>query len=177
MTLAPMMTLSDLLDKVQETDDVDFLRETVSWLVQALMDEEVSARIGADRYERSDDRMTQRNGYRKRDLNTRVGTIEVGIPKLRQGSYFPEWLVERGRPTEKALIGVVMAWEGQCSWSNTRDGWLVVYISARRRWTPSCQKLRLTPLRRPQQGRCNVITQDHTLHHLSRRDQIHYSGR
>src|SRR5579871_6304936 len=70
------------------------------------MDAEVSAQIGAGRYERSSDRMTQRNGYRTRPWDTRLGTLELAIPKLRQGSYFPSWLEPRRR-AEQALVAVV----------------------------------------------------------------------
>jgi len=108
MTLRSMMTVSELVSKAQTTEDVEFLRQAVEWLVHELMEEEVSASVGARRYERTDDRLNQRNGYRDRDVNTRVGTIDARIPKLRKGSYFPEWLIERWRPTERALMGVIM---------------------------------------------------------------------
>ena len=84
----------------------DFLREVVRWTVQELMDAEVSAQIGAERYQRAAERTTQRNGYRQREWDTRVGTIELAIPKLRTGSYFPSWLEPRRR-AEQALIGVI----------------------------------------------------------------------
>ena len=71
-----------------------------------LMDEKVPALVGAERYERSEERATQRTGVRHRQWNTRVGTIELAIPKLRQGSYFPGWLEPRRR-SEQALVGVV----------------------------------------------------------------------
>jgi putative transposase len=86
--------------------EADFLREVVRWTVQELMDAEVSAQIGAERYERTGDRTTQRNGHRRREWDTRVGTIELAIPKLRTGSYFPSWLEPRRR-AEQALIGVI----------------------------------------------------------------------
>ena len=70
------------------------------------MDAEVSAQIGAERYQRAEERTTQRNGYRQREWDTRVGTIELAIPKLRTGSYFPSWLEPRRR-AEQALIGVI----------------------------------------------------------------------
>src|SRR4051794_28045209 len=84
----------------------DFLRDVVRWTVQELMDAEVSAQIGAERYERTGERTTQRNGYRRREWDTRVGTLDLAIPKLRQGSYFPSWLEPRRR-AEQALIGVI----------------------------------------------------------------------
>jgi putative transposase len=84
----------------------DFLRETVRVLVHELMEAEVSAQIGADRYERTDERSTQRNGTRSRAWDTRVGTIDLAIPRLRTGSYFPSWLEPRRR-AEQALVSVV----------------------------------------------------------------------
>jgi putative transposase len=99
------MALADLLRKGQDPE-ADFLKEGVRWLVQELMEAEVSAQIGAERYERSEDRTTQRNGYRTRPWDTRVGTLELAIPKLRTGSYFPSWLEARKR-SEQALVAVV----------------------------------------------------------------------
>ena len=84
------------------------MKETAHWLIQELIELDVSDEIGADRYQRSDERRTYRNGSRQRTLNTRLGDLEISIPKLREGSYYPEWLLGRGRPAEKALLGVVM---------------------------------------------------------------------
>lgn len=84
----------------------DWLRQAVSTFVHDLMETEVSAQIGAERYERSEARTTQRNGYRARPWDTRVGTLELAIPKLRSGSYFPSWLEPRRR-AEQALVAVV----------------------------------------------------------------------
>src|SRR5207248_200216 len=99
------MALVDVLRKGQDPE-ADLLPEGVRWLIQALMEAEVSAQIGAERYERSAERTTQRNGYRTRPWDTRVGTLELAIPKLRSGSYFPSWLDARKRG-EQALIAVV----------------------------------------------------------------------
>jgi putative transposase len=99
------MALLDLLRKGEEPAG-DVLVEGVRWLLQELMDAEVSAQIGAGRYERNDERTTQRNGYRTRPWDTRLGTLELAIPKLRQGSYFPSWLEPRRR-AEQALVAVV----------------------------------------------------------------------
>lgn len=99
------MALLDVLRK-GEDPEADFLQDGVRWLVQELMEAEVSAQIGAERYERSGERTTQRNGYRPRPWDTRVGTLELAIPKLRSGSYFPSWLEARKRG-EQALISVV----------------------------------------------------------------------
>ncbi len=100
------MDLADLLGKLNA--EVDFLREGVRVLAEALMDEEVSAQIGAEWGERVPDRRTaQRNGYREpRRWDTRVGSIDLRIPKLRTGSYFPSFLDARRR-SEQALCAVV----------------------------------------------------------------------
>jgi transposase-like protein len=99
------MALLGAVRKGQEPG-ADFLREAVRWLVQKLMEAEVTAQIGAERYERSPERTTQRNGTRTRQWDTRVGTLELAIPKLRTGSYFPTWLEPRRR-AEQALVAVV----------------------------------------------------------------------
>src|SRR5436190_16000905 len=99
------MALLDVLRKGEEPGG-DVLVEGLRWLLQELMDAEVSAQIGAGRYERSSKRTTQRNGYRTRPWDTRLGTLELAIPKRRQGSYFPSWLEPRRR-AEQALVAVV----------------------------------------------------------------------
>ena len=99
------MRLPETLRKGEEPGE-DPLREIVRWAVQELMEAEVAAQIGAGRYERTDERSTQRNGYRPRPWDTRVGTLELQIPKLRQGSYLPGWLEPRRR-AEQALVAVV----------------------------------------------------------------------
>ena len=90
------MPVLDALRKGEEPAE-DPLREIVRWTIQELMEAEVAAQIGAGRYERSLERSTQRNGYRPRPWDTRVGSLELQIPKLRQGSYFPSWLEPRRR--------------------------------------------------------------------------------
>jgi transposase-like protein len=99
------MALLELARKGQEPGG-DFLREAMRGLIRELMEAEVSAQIGAQRYERADERTTQRNGYRERSWDTRLGTMELQIPKLRTGSYFPSWLEPRKR-SEQALVAVV----------------------------------------------------------------------
>lgn len=103
------ITKMDLLQLLRNAEggDVDFLREGVRVLAQALMEAEVSAQVGAERGERAPEQRTaQRNGYRERDWDTRVGTVELAIPKLRTGSYYPSILDARRR-AEKALCGVI----------------------------------------------------------------------
>ena len=100
------MDLLELLRKGGMDGDVDFLREALRVLVEGIMDAEVSSRIGAEYGERSPERVTQRNGYRFREWDTRVGTMELHIPKLREGSYFPS-LLEPRRRSERALLAVI----------------------------------------------------------------------
>jgi putative transposase len=85
----------------------DLLRSMVKSFAEALMSVEADAVCGAGYGERSDERVNQRNGYRHRDWDTRAGTVELAIPKLRQGSYFPEWLLQHRRRAEQALVSVV----------------------------------------------------------------------
>jgi putative transposase len=87
--------------------DVDFLRQAVKTMAEALMELEVAAKLGADRHERTAERTGYRNGHRRRDWDTRAGSIELEIPKLRRGSYFPAWLLEPRRRAERALFSVV----------------------------------------------------------------------
>jgi putative transposase len=112
------MALLDVLRKGEEPG-ADFLRESLRWLAHELMEAEVSAQIGAERYERSEERSTQRNGHRIRPWDTRVGTIDLQIPKLRTGSYFPSWLEPRKR-SEQALVAVVA--EAYVQGVSTRKG-------------------------------------------------------
>ena len=105
------MDLLELLRKRGMDGDVDLLREALRVLVDGIMDAEVSAQIGAERGERSPERVTYRNGYRNRTWDTRVGTMELHIPKVREGSYFPSLLEPRRRSEAAALTwGDVQRW-------------------------------------------------------------------
>jgi putative transposase len=95
------------LRKQLEEADPDLLRAMVSAFVDALMGAEVDDMCNAGYNERSSDRENSRNGYRTRGWDTRAGSIELRIPKLRSGSYFPDWLIEPRRRAEQALIAVV----------------------------------------------------------------------
>ncbi|HXF74225.1 MAG TPA: IS256 family transposase [Actinomycetota bacterium] len=95
------------LRKQLEEADADLLREMVRTFVQALMSAEADAVCGAPYGERSGKRVNRRNGYRERRWDTRVGTIDLEIPKLRRGSYFPSWLLDPRRRSERALVQVV----------------------------------------------------------------------
>ena len=85
----------------------DLLRALLSTFIHALMSAEPDALCGAGYGERSEQRSNRRNGYRHRDFDTRAGTIDVAIPKLRSGSYFPDWLLARRKRAERALTSVV----------------------------------------------------------------------
>lgn len=102
----PSIALVEYLRNLGADADLDFLRESAQLLSQLVMELEVEAQIGAGKYERSDERQTQRNGYRERSWETRVGAIALRVPKLRSGSYFPS-LLEPRRKAEKALLAVV----------------------------------------------------------------------
>jgi len=101
------MTTEEVVRKVMRDEHADVLRESLGLLVRELMEVEVSELVGAELGERRpDDRATHRNGYRARRWDTRVGEVELQIPKLRQGSYFPSFLAPRKR-SEQALVSVV----------------------------------------------------------------------
>ncbi|MDA8285804.1 MAG: IS256 family transposase [Actinomycetota bacterium] len=99
--------LSELLDALSTGDGLDLIRESVRLVLQELIEIEAAAVIGAKRYERSGDRRTERNGHRPRLLSTKAGDLELKIPKLRQGSFFPAVLEPRRR-IDQALYAVVM---------------------------------------------------------------------
>ena len=100
------MALSELLRKADVEHDADFLREGVRVLSEALMELEVTQHVGARRHERTLARTGQRNGYRERGWDTRVGTIDLRVPRVRDGSFFPSLLEPRKR-AERALTAVV----------------------------------------------------------------------
>ena len=101
------MDVQSWLRKQLEEASPDLLREMVREFAEALMGAEADVLCGADFGERSPARVNIRNGYRERRWDTRVGTIELPIPKLRQGSYFPDWLLERRRRAEQAFVSVI----------------------------------------------------------------------
>src|ERR687898_1315987 len=108
MTVDPnSIDLPAFMTEHLERAEPDLLRSMLSTFVQALMSAEADAICGAPYGERSPERVNSRNGYRTRDFDTRTGTMAVAIPKLREGAYFPDWLLERRRRAERALTTVV----------------------------------------------------------------------
>ena len=106
------LPLAELLQKAGEGD---FLRSVAEAVLQLLMEADAEGLIGAGRHERSTERLNYRNGYRDRTLDTRLGSLQLRIPKLRQGSYFPPFLEPR-KASGKALVAVIQeAWIGGVS--------------------------------------------------------------
>src|SRR5216117_132072 len=104
------MELSSWLRKQLEQASPDLLRAMVQEFAEALMGAEADALCGAGYGERSPERVNRRNGYRERDWDTRVGSIELAVPKLREGSYFPDWLLQPRRRAEQAFVSVIDAY-------------------------------------------------------------------
>jgi transposase-like protein len=106
MAATSMDVVTWLRNQLQEANP-DLLREMVGTFAESLMSAEADALCGAAYGERSPDRVNSRNGYRTREWDTRAGTIELEIPKLRQGSYFPDWLLQPRRRAERAMTAVI----------------------------------------------------------------------
>jgi putative transposase len=107
MTASDSLPLHAQIEANLASASPDLLRAMVKTFADALMSAEADAACNAEYGQVSDERVNHRNGYRPREWDTRTGTVELAIPKLRQGSYFPAWLLERRRRAEQALISVV----------------------------------------------------------------------
>jgi putative transposase len=103
----PQSAVSELLEAFRAGDGVDLVRESVQLVLQELIEAETTEKIGAGRYERTPERITDRNGSRDRSLTTKAGDLELRIPKLRKGSFFPS-ILEPRRRIDQALYAVVM---------------------------------------------------------------------
>ena len=103
------MDALEWLRKHLEAEDNDLLREMVRSFAERLMAAEVEVLCNAGYGEVSPERTNSRNGYRPRTLDTRVGTIDLAVPRLREGSYYPGWLLEPRRRAERALVAVLRA--------------------------------------------------------------------
>ncbi len=107
MTVRSSIDHARLLEEQLAQASPDLLRELLQTFINTLLSAEADAVCGAEYGTASPDRVNRRNGYRHRDFDTRAGTLDVAVPKLRQGSYFPEWLLERRKRAERALTSVV----------------------------------------------------------------------
>lgn len=107
MTAPHMIDPGRMLGQALSDASPDLMRHLLGTVINSLLSADADSVCGAEYGQVSADRVNSRNGYRHRELDTRVGTIDVAIPKLRSGSYFPEWLLERRKRAEAALISVV----------------------------------------------------------------------
>lgn len=107
MTAVPSIDPARFLDEQLSQASPDLMRDLLTTFVNALLSAQADAVCGAGYGERTPERVNSRNGYRHRDLDTRVGTLDVAVPKLRAGSLYPEWLLERRKRAERALTSVV----------------------------------------------------------------------
>jgi transposase-like protein len=107
MTVRSSIDPARLLEEQLAQASPDLLRELLQTFINVLLSAEADAVCGAEYGVASPDRVNRRNGYRQRDFDTRAGTLDVAIPKLRTGSYFPEWLLQRRKRAERALTSVV----------------------------------------------------------------------
>jgi len=107
MTAPHIVDPAGLLGEALAEASPDLMRSLLQTIINALLSADADAVVGAEYGRPSPGRLAQRNGYRHRDLDTRVGTIDVAVPKLRQGSYFPQWLLQRRKRAETALVTVV----------------------------------------------------------------------
>ena len=114
----PESALNELFDALNAGGGIDMIREICRWTVQELIEAEAAAKIGAGRYQRNDDRIAERNGHRPRVLSTKTGDLNLGIPKLRKGTFYPSILQPRRR-IDQALYAVIM--EAYVSGVSTRS--------------------------------------------------------
>lgn len=120
MTSSEPIDLEQLLSDQLAQASPDLLRGLLSAFIHALMGAEADAICGAGYRQRSDERSNSRNGYRHRDFDTRAGTLDVAIPKLRQGSYFPDWLLSGANaPSGRSRRW----WPPVTCWGCRRGGW------------------------------------------------------
>jgi putative transposase len=107
MTVNPSIDPARLIEEQLAQASPDLLRELLTVFINTLMSAEADAVCGAAYGTQSPDRVNRRNGYRAREFDTRAGTLDLAVPKLRTGAYFPEWLLERRKRAERALTSVI----------------------------------------------------------------------
>src|SRR5690348_18434023 len=107
MAAEQSLNVGAVLREHLESASPDLLRALVKTFADLLMSAEADAVCGAEYGERSPERINSRNGYRAREWDTRAGTVELAVPKLRSGSYFPDWLLQHRRRAEQALVSVL----------------------------------------------------------------------
>src|SRR4051812_41536495 len=120
MTAPHIVDPAGLLGEALAEASPDLMRSLLQTMINALLSADADAVVGAEWGRPSPERLAQRNGYRHRPLDTRVGTVDVAIPKLRKGTYFPEWLLERRKRSEAALI---KWWPTATSPESAPGGW------------------------------------------------------
>ena len=103
----PRIALLSRLEQATSSTEPDVLRDALRWAIEELMEADVTAQLGAAPHERTPERTGYRNGYRVRPFDSRMGALELAIPKTRTGSYFPDWLAESRRRAERALVAVI----------------------------------------------------------------------
>ena len=103
----PRIALLTRLEQAVSSAEPDVLRQALRWAIEELMEADVTAQLGAAPHERTPERTGYRNGYRVRPFDSRMGALEIAIPKTRTGSYFPDWLAEPRRRAERALVAVI----------------------------------------------------------------------
>jgi transposase-like protein len=103
----PRIALLTRLEQAASSAEPDVLRDALRWAIEELMEADVTAQLGAAPHERTPERTGYRNGYRVRPFDSRMGALELAIPKTRTGSYFPDWLAEPRRRAERALVAVI----------------------------------------------------------------------
>ena len=109
MTAVPSIDPEQFLHEQLAQASPDLMRGMLETFINTLLSAQADSVCGAQYGARSPERSNRRNGYRHRDLDTRVGTVDVAVPKLREGSFFPDWLLQRRRRAEAALTTVVAA--------------------------------------------------------------------
>jgi len=130
MTASTNIDMTAWIDGQLEQASPDMLRSMLQAFAEALMGAQADAGCGAQHGQRSPDRVNSRNGYRQRPWDTRAGTIDLAMPRLRSGSYFPEWLLNRRSRAESALITVVAS------------AYVLGVSTRRRRWTTEAGRVR-----------------------------------